>query len=126
MQELSYADLFGLILAVMLVWISVSILISIIKMNKTYVLEASRFIFPASCKPDDCKDVAGFIGFMTPRFVIFCILCLLFAVFLLLLELTTVFDWVPNWFNNGSALFLFLPVFIWYVIFINKAAKKFW
>ena len=81
---------------------------------------------PALESAEDCKDIAGLIAFLTPRFVIFCVLCLLLAAFLLLVELTTIFDWLPGWLHNASSLFFFLPLFVWYIVFINKAAKRFW
>lgn len=125
-KEYTSSTLFGLLLAALLVWVAVSILIAIIRINKTYVLTPNRFLYPANFKPEDCKDIAGLIAFLTPRFVIFCVLCLLLAAFLLLMELTTIFDWLPGWLHNASSLFFFLPLFVWYIVFINKAAKRFW
>ncbi len=126
MQKLDYSNLFVLILAGMLVWISVNVLISILRLNKSYEMTPNRFIYPASCKPEACHDVAGFIAFMTPRLVAFGVLGLLIAAFFVVSEFTPVFSFLPDWFTKGAGFFLFLPLFIWYMIFINKAAKRFW
>lgn len=126
MENLSYSDILVLILAAMLIWISANVLISIIKLNKTLDMKAGRYIYPASCKPEQCKDPQGFLAFITPRLVGFGVLGLLIAAFILVNGLTDVFASLPNWFKNGAAFFFFIPLFIWYVYFINKAAKKFW
>ena len=126
MNELSYSNVLVLILAAMMVWVSVNILIVTIRINRTYELTPNRFIYPASCKPELCKDIAGFVSFMTPRLVAFGILGLLIAAFFLVNEMTSLFAFLPDWFSKGASFFLFLPLFIWYMIFINKAAKRFW
>ena len=126
MSQLSASNMLVLILAAMLAWLSVNVLISVVRLNKTYELSPSRFIYPAACSPDQCRDVLGFIRFATPRFVIFGVLGLLLSIFFVLNEMTGLLSLFPDWFSNGVALFLFVPLFIWYVIFINKAAKRFW
>lgn len=126
MPELSYSNILVLILAAMLIWVSINVLLAIAKINRTYQLTPSRFIYPANNKPEDCKDVVGFISFMTPRLVGFSVMGLLIAAFILVNELTSLFAALPGWFTQGAVFFLFIPIFIWYVIFINKAARKFW
>ncbi len=126
MNQPDLSNLLVLALAGMLAWLSVNILLSVYKLNKSYELSPNRFIYPANCKPELCQDVAGFIGFITPRLVIFGVLGLLVTGFYLVNELTAVFSFLPAWFAKGLSYFLFVPLFIWYVIFINKAAKKFW
>jgi hypothetical protein len=126
MQELSTSNILVLILAAMLAWASVNVIAAAIKINRTYELGPNRYIYPANCKPEACTDVAGFIRFITPRLWGFGVLGLLICVFFLVNEFTGLLSFLPDWFSNGAALFLFIPIFIWYVIFINKAAKRFW
>lgn len=126
MPQLSASNLLVLILAAMLAWVSVNVLISIVRLNRTYELNPSRFIYPANCRPEQCRDVVGFIRFVTPRFVIFGVLGLLLCVFFIVNEMTGLLSALPDWFSNGAALFLFVPLFVWYVVFINKAAKRYW
>lgn len=126
MPELSSSNALVLIMTAMLVWVSVNVLISIIRLNKSYDLVPSRFLYPANCDPALCRDPAGFIRFMTPRLIAFGVLGLLLAVFFVLNEMTALFSALPDWFSKWAAPFLFVPLFVWYVIFINQAAKRFW
>lgn len=126
MLELSPSNTLVLLMSAMLVWVSVNVLISTIRINRTYELVSNRFIYPANCKPELCQDPAGFIRFMTPRLIGFGVLGLLLSVFFVVNEMTGLLAALPAWFSEGAALFLFVPLFIWYVIFINKAAKRFW
>ncbi|MBO4418751.1 MAG: hypothetical protein J5789_02875 [Oscillospiraceae bacterium] len=126
MPELSPSNLLVLLMTAMLVWVSVNVLISTIRINRTYELVPNRFIYPANCKPELCQDPAGFIRFMTPRLIGFGVLGLLLSVFFVVNEMTGLLAALPAWFSEGAALFLFVPLFVWYVIFINKAAKRFW
>lgn len=116
----------SLLMAALLLWMGVSILLAIRRLNRSYDLSANRFIYPANCRPEDCRDVAGFVRFMTPRFLTFAVLCLLLGALLLLLGLTKIGEALPSWVSTWAPLFLFLPLFVWYVVFINKAAKRFW
>lgn len=126
MQELSASNLLVLALAAMYIWLCVNVLISVVRLNRSYDLRQGRYLHPANCPPERCRDVTGFIRFATPRFVLFAVLGLLLSVFYLVNELTGLLSALPDWLSNGAALFLFIPLFIWYVIFINKAAKRFW
>ena len=126
MPNLSISNFLELFMAVMLAWASVNVILSVIRLNRTYELTPSRFIYPADCKPELCRDPAGFIRFMTPRLWIFGLLGLALCALLLLSEFTDLLSGLPFWFSNGVSLILFLPIFLWYVIFINKAAKRFW
>lgn len=126
MPELSSSNLLVLLLAAMVGWLGVGVLLAVVRLNRTYELFPSRFIYPANCKPEDCQDPVGFIRFMTPRLAAFGTLCALICVFYLVNEFTGLLSGLPKWFSNGAALFLFLPLFVWYIVFINKAAKRFW
>ena len=126
MNELDYSNILVLLLAGMLVWACANVLIAIIRLNRTYDLTPNRFIYPANCKPEHCRDVVGFVSFMTPRLLTFGILGVILAAFYVVNELTGLFSFLPDWFSSGVSLFLFIPLFVWYVIFINKAAKRFW
>lgn len=126
MQDLFSPQMLSLAMALLLLWVGVNLLVNVVRLNKTYELTANRFLYPANCRPEDCKNVAGFIRFMTPRMIAFGVLCLLFAVFVTLQSMTALFSELPPWIGNGLPLLLFLPLFVWYVIFINKAAKRFW
>ena len=126
MPQLSYAQAIALIMTAMLVWVSVNVLISTIRINLSYELVSSRYIYPAKCKPELCIDPAGYIAFITPRMIVFGILGLLMSACYVVNEFTKLFSALPTWFTDRPALFFFLPLFIWYVIFINKAAKRFW
>ena len=126
MSELSSSNILVLILAGMLAWLSVNVLTAAVRLNRTYELFPSRFIYPANRKPELCQDPGGFITFITPRLLAFGILGLLLCVFFVVNEFTGLLSFLPDWFSSGAALFLFIPLFVWYVIFINKADKRFW
>ncbi len=126
MPQFSSSNLLVFLLAGMLIWVSVNMLLAALRLNRSYELGPSRFIYPANCKPELCQDPLGFIRFISPRLVIFGLVGLLLAALMLVCELTQLLASLPDWFTQGVSLFLFLPLFVWYVIFINKAAKKFW
>ena len=126
MPDFSASNMLVLVLAGMLIWLCLNVLISVVKIRRTGVLSPSRFLYPADCKPELCRDPAGFIAFAFPRMTAFSVLGLLLAALLVVNELTELFSFLPPWFSNYAALFLFIPLFGWYMIFISKAAKRFW
>lgn len=126
MPQLNSSNILVLAMAAMLTWISVNVILAVIRLNRTYELVPNKFIYPANCKPDLCLDPAGYIGFMTPRLWGFGVLGLLITLVMLVNEFTDLFAAAPEWFTKGVALFLAMPIFVWYIIFINKAAKRFW
>ena len=126
MSQIIYSKITALFISAMLVFTSVNILIAVIRMNKTYMLLPSRFLYPANCKPENCKDIAGFIAFITPRLIAYVILTLLIAVLFILFEMTDSFTGVPALLKKIIPFILFLPLFVWYIVFINKAGKNFW
>ncbi len=126
MPQFSSSNILVFVLAGMLVWVSVNLLLAVVRLNRTYDLVPNRFIYPANCRPELCQDPAGFIRFMTPRLTVFGVVGLLLSALMLVCELTELLAALPDWFTHGVSLFLFLPLFVWYVIFINKAAKRFW
>ena len=96
MPELSSSNLLVLLLAAMVGWLGVGVLLAVVRLNRTYELFPSRFIYPANCKPEDCQDPAGFIRFMTPRLAVFGPLCVLICVFYLLNEFTGLLSGLPR------------------------------
>lgn len=125
-MTLNSNQMLALLIVVILAWASISVLVAVRKLNRTYQMEANRFLYPASCKPECCKDIAGFVRFITPRMVGFGVTGLVLCVFLLCSEIFGLLSFLPEWLSKRSAFVLFLPLFIWYAVFINKAAKRFW
>ena len=126
MPNLSMSNYLVLLMAGMLLWVSFQAVRSAIRLSRTYELKPNKYIYPANCKPENCLDPAGFIGFIVPRLWIFGGLGLAVSALILLIEFTDLFRFLPAWISNGLSLFLFLPLFVWYIVFINKAAKRFW
>lgn len=126
MPQFTPSNLMVFLLTGMLVWLSVNVLLAAIRLRRSYELAPSRFIYPANCPPELCQDQLGFIRFICPRLILFGVLGLLISVFMVVNELTGLLAALPDWISNGASLFLFVPLIIWYVIFINKAAKRFW
>ena len=126
MPQLSLSNTLVLMMAAMLGWACVNAILGAIRLNRSYELIPSKFIYPANCSPERCLDAVGFIRFITPRLWIFGLLGLALCVGLLINEFTDLLSFLPGWFSEGASLFLFIPIFVWYVIFISKAAKRFW
>ena len=82
MPQLTTSNYLVLLMAGMLVWVSVNVLIAIVRLNRTYELTPNRFIYPGNCKPERCQDLVGFVGFITPRLAAFGVLGLLLAVWI--------------------------------------------
>ncbi len=121
----NYTNVLSLIAAALLIWTGIGILIAVKKLNDSYELAPNKFLYPANCKPSQCKDPVGFIAFITPRLILFAVLMLILSAFLIL-SVTTLLSWMPEWISQYGAYLLFFPLFIWYVVFINQAAKRFW
>ena len=126
MTDFSLSSVLNIAVAGLLIWAGISILIGLKRINETFQLVPNRFIYPANFKPEKCKDPAGFIGFITPRLRAFALLCLLLSVLLILQSVTNLFSFLPDWVGKRVSSLLFIPLFIWYVIVINKAAKQYW
>ena len=126
MPQLSMSNYLVLIMAGMLVWVSVNAILGVIRLNRSYELIPNKFIYPSNCSPELCQDPAGFIRFITPRLWAFGLVGLALAAFIVVNEFTGLLSGLPAWFSNGVSLFMFLPIFVWYIAFISKAAKRFW
>jgi hypothetical protein len=120
------SNLLVLMMAAMLLWVSIQAIRGAVQLNRTYELVPNRFIYPGNCKPELCLDPAGFIRFIVPRLWGFGLIGLALCALMLANEFWGILNFLPAWFSNGASLFLFLPIFAWYIIFINKAAKRFW
>ena len=77
MPQMDTSNVLVLVMAAMLTWVSVNVILGVVRLNRTYELIPNKFIYPANCKPDLCVDPVGFIRFMTPRLWGFGILGLL-------------------------------------------------
>ena len=77
MPELSASNVLVLLMTAMLVWVSVNVLLAVIRLNRSYELAPNRFIYPANCKPELCLDPLGFIRFISPRLIAFGVLGLI-------------------------------------------------
>ena len=126
MSQLNSTTVLDLIMAATLVWCCVNLLLAVIKLKQNYMLVPNRFLYPASCKPEKCKDVAGFVAFICPRILIFAVLGLLISLLLVCILLFGLFDGLPGWVTRWLPVGLFLVLFVWYGIFINKAARRYW
>lgn len=126
MSDFSLSSALTIAVAGLLIWAGISILIGLKRINETFELVPNRFIYPSNFKPEKCKDPAGFIGFITPRLRAFALLSLLLSVLLILQSVTKVFAFLPDWLAKRASSLLFIPLFIWYVFVINKAAKQYW
>ena len=126
MPQIGINSMLYIAVAGFLIWAGISILLAVKRINDTYVLSPNRLIYPANYKPELCKDPAGCIAFITPRIIIFAVAALLISCLLILQGFTGFLTFLPDWLESRIAILLFIPFFIWYVIFINKAAKAFW
>ena len=120
----SLSNLVGIMMTITMLWAGGFAIYSVIRLQREYLLFDNPIIYPAQCKPKDCKDVGGFIEFMSPRLWIFGIGCVLVGIVMLLSQAMQVLV-LPNW---GDYLLLgvgFL-IIVWYMIVISRAAKRFW
>ena len=99
MPELSSSNVLVLLMTAMLVWVSVNVLLAVIRMIRSYELVPNRFIYPANCKPELCLDPLGFIRFISPRLIAFGVLGLLLSVFMVVNEMTGLLSALPDWFS---------------------------
>ena len=126
MNLIEHVSLLTLIMAAMLIWVSVKAIWGVLRLNRTFELNPDPLLYPANCKPELCLDPAGFIRFITPRLWGFGLLGAALSVFLVLREALGWFEGPLGWAAGLVPLGLFLLIFGWYIIFINKAARRFW
>ena len=119
-------SLMSFAVAAMLVWAGINVLSALRRLNRDYVLEPNRFLYPANCRPELCRDPGGFIAFITPRMAVFGAAALIVAALTVCNELLGLFAFLSPGLAGGVPLLLFAPLFVWYIVFINKAAKRFW
>ena len=109
----------------MLAWAGGYAVYTALRLKREFTLFDNKFLYPANCRPQDCRDVAGFILYMTPRLWIFGLACLGLALVMVLvgmMGLIPVPAWVPYFGLPGLGLLLF----IWYLASNAKTAKKYW
>ena len=120
----SLSNLVGVMMTITMLWAGGYAIYSVIRLQRDYILFDNSIIYPAQCKPRDCKDVGGFIAFMAPRLWIFGILCAVIGLVMLLSQALRVLV-LPDW-GDYALLGAGLAVIVWYMVVINRASKKFW
>jgi len=114
-----------MMLAAMLAYIGGYSLISAIRLNREFRLFDSRILYPANCKPKDCKDPGAFILFILPRLWVLGGLCLALFVATVLANFVKV-SFLQNWFGTYVLPFMGVAVLVWYITVNARCAKKFW
>ena len=118
-------NMLQILLLVMLGGSGVYALYSVIRLQKEQLLFPNKFLYPSNCKPDDCTDVSGFIEFITPRILVFGIVCILLTIGMAISWFAGLFT-LPMWLDNIVLPALGIGVFIWYMVVQNKVYKLFW
>ncbi len=118
-------DMLDLLLIAMLAYVGGFAVYTAIKLNREFCLFDSRFLYPANCKPKDCKNPGGFILYIIPRLWVLGSLCLLLCVLTVLADFVKV-PFLQNWFGRYVLPFAGFGVLLWYVVVNARTAKKFW
>lgn len=118
-------NMLHILLLVMLGGSGVYALYSFVRLRKEQYLFPNRFLYPSNCKPEDCTDVVGFIEFISPRILIFGVVCTVLALFLVFVWFGGVLA-LPMWLDSIAIPALGIAVFVWYMIVQNKVYKLFW
>ncbi len=121
----NFEQVLNIMLVGMLGWAGIYAVYTAIRLNREYYLFPNRFLYPANCPPDACKDVVGFISFILPRLWILGILCLVLAVGMALVNLAKLIP-LPDWCRLYVLPFAGFFVFAWYISVNARSAKKFW
>lgn len=118
-----FTPMLDIILLGILVVCGVYALYAVIRLHREYMLFPNSILYPGDCPPAECKDVLGFIDYMTPLLITLgAVMLVLGAAFGLNMF---VFKLESLWISIAE---LVLPVglFVWYIIAQRKAAKRFW
>lgn len=118
------SGMMSLFLVVTLIGAGVYSLYSVIKLKKEGYLFPNRLLYPGNCAPEDCLDEVGFMNYIAPRISIFGIGCIVFGVLVALDEYVG-FGMAP-WISTFALSGLGILMFIWYIIVLNKASKRYW
>ena len=120
-----FGDLLDMLLAAMLAFVGGYAVYTAIRLNLEFRLFENRMLYPANCKPKDCKDPGAVILFIVPRLWILGGLCLaLFAVSVLANFVKLSF--LQNRFATYVLPFAGVAVLGWYISVNARCAKKFW
>lgn len=97
-----------------------------IRLRATYSLFENKFMYPANCKPGQCADEPGFIGYIFPRLLIFSVVFLALG----LLSVVAVYGGgivaLPAWLDDYVIPSLGVAMFVIYCVWQGRAAKLFW
>ena len=115
----------NLAMTVMLGGAGIYAIYTAIRLQRDYELFENRILYPANCPRRDCKDVVGFIDFITPRLWVMGALCLILAVFMVLSKLAGLIS-LPEWADLYLLPLLGVGVFVWYISVNSRCAKKYW
>lgn len=120
-----FSDLLDYLLTAMLAGLGVYALYTAIRLYHQFTLFDNRILYPANCKPKDCRDPGAFILYIVPRLWILGGLCLILCVLTVLAVFVKV-SFLQNWFGIYVLPFLGFVVLAWYVWVNARCAKKFW
>lgn len=98
-------------------------LYAVIRLHRQYMLFPNSILYPGDCPPAECKDVLGFIDYMTPLLITLgaamLVLGAAFGLNMFVFKLESI--WI-----SIAELVLPMGLFVWYIIAQRKAAKLFW
>jgi|GEM_PF-569511 len=119
----SMVSMLDILLWVMLLGYGAYALYTAIRLRRTYMLFANKFLYPGNCSMDTCLDEDGFIDYILPRITAWGCFMVLFGI--LFMVNTYVIKLSGLWVDLAAIL---LPVgsVIWYMFIQRKAAKLYW
>lgn len=116
-------SMLDLILLGILAVCGVYALYAVIRLHRQYMLFPNNILYPGDCPPAECKDVLGFIDYMTPLLITLgasmLVLAAAFGLNMFVFKLESI--WI-----SVAELVLPMGLFVWYIIAQRKAAKRFW
>jgi hypothetical protein len=115
-----------ILLLAMLIWAGGYAVYTAFRLSRERVLFDNKFLYPANCSPDGCKDANGFIAFILPRLWILGLVCLGLAAVTVLANYTTALGFLPVWFVRYGIPVLGFAVFVWYITVNARSSKQFW
>lgn len=120
-----FVSFWDLIMLAILIWAGGYALYSAIRLKKEYYLYDNRLLYPGKCDPAACTDPSAFIEYIFPRILGLGIAVLIFAAMYAIVNYTDILP-SADWFGYLVMPVTGVAIFVWYILMINKAAKKFW
>lgn len=127
----SILNMMGLLIFAMLVGSGGYAIYTYARLRRQWGFFPNKFLLPANCPAEECLDGDGYLSYISPRLLIFGVLCIVCGILYLPVMLPNLgillgLEGTLSTVYSGVVPMLGFGVFIWYMVCQTKASRKFW